>query len=151
MKKLALILAVLLVVSVPSFAEDIDLSALSFSQLAALRDRCQAEMMKRDEWQEVTVPVGVYLVGEDIPAGHWSFRQDTSVKALLYVGISYGDILTADGRVDAFKSTIYHGITFSEARPTADLILEEGYYLQVSSGPVIVTPYTGKPDLGFNW
>lgn len=149
MKRIPIICIILMLIFSGAFAEGIDLSALSFAQLAELRDRCQAEMMLRPEWQEVTVPAGLWIVGEDIPAGHWTFRQDISVKSLLYVGISYGDVLNDDGEIAVFKSSVYKGYTFSDAVPSVDLILEDGFYLQISSGPVIVTPYTGKPDLGF--
>lgn len=73
MKKVLVLLVALLCLS-SAFAEEIDLSSLSFSDLAALRDRCQMEMMTRDEWQEVTVPQGIWEVGKDIPAGTWLIR-----------------------------------------------------------------------------
>lgn len=73
MKKfLSLITAAALSVSVAS--AEIDLSTLSFAELAALRDQCQLEMMQRDEWQEVTVPQGLWEVGVHIPAGTWTIR-----------------------------------------------------------------------------
>ena len=47
---------------------------VSYTEMAALSAQCQAEMMTRDEWQEVTVPQGNYRVGVDIPAGKWVVR-----------------------------------------------------------------------------
>lgn len=148
MKKVLVLLVALLCFS-SAFAEDIDLSSLGFSDLAALRDRCQMEMMTRDEWQEVTIPTGLWRIGEDIPAGHWTFRADPSVQTFLLIAIAYGDVLDANGSITRVESTVFHGHTFSDASPTVDYVLEDGFYLQVIYGPVIVTPFTGKPDLGF--
>lgn len=58
----------------PLYSTDFDLSDLTFEDLSALSTLCQAEMMTRDEWQEVTVPQGDYQVGVDIPAGKWVIR-----------------------------------------------------------------------------
>ena len=63
-----------------ALSESIDLSDLSIEELAMLRDRCQMEMMKSDKWQEVRVPVGVWEVGKDIPAGHWSITCVTHCR-----------------------------------------------------------------------
>ena len=149
MKKMVAVVLMLILLAPCAMAEDIDLSGLSFAELAALRDRCQMEMMGREEWQQVTIPAGLWKVGEDIPAGHWVFTYDPSVKTLMKTGISYGDVLREQKSIDVMKSTEYYGHTFTEADPSFDLLLEDGYYIQVNNGPVIVTPYTGKPDLGF--
>lgn len=149
MKKLLTLFLILVLVIPAAVAEDIDLSALTFDQLVALRARCQMEMMTRDEWQEVTVPAGLWKIGEDIPAGHWVISGDFTVKGLVDTGISYGDKLTKDGKVDWMHSTVFQGHTFTKANPSVDIVLEEGFYLEVNYGPVIFTPYTGKPDLGF--
>ena len=55
MKKI-LALALALILICPAALAGVDLTALSFDELAALRDQAQLEMMKRKEWQEVTVP-----------------------------------------------------------------------------------------------
>lgn len=73
MKKMLSSLMILCLLTVPAFAE-IDLSGLTFEELIELRAQCQMEMMKRDEWKEVQVPQGVWLVGKDIPAGDWIIK-----------------------------------------------------------------------------
>ena len=148
MKKLVCLLVILAVISAAALAE-VDLSGMSFSELAALRDKCQMEMMKRDEWQQVTIPAGIWKVGEDIPAGHWVFTYDPSVKTMMEIGFSYGDVLSGQKSIDTLKSSDFYGHTFTKSNPSFDLVLEDGFYIRISHGPVIVTPYTGKPDLGF--
>ena len=75
-------------------AEGIDLSGLSFDELAALRDRCQLEMMQRDELKEVTIPQGVYIVGKDIPSGIWTIK----CKIGSACDLQFGDELAANGQ-----------------------------------------------------
>ncbi len=151
MKKLLCVLCIAALLCSCAFAEDIDLSGLSFQELEALRNRCLLEMMQRDEWQEVEVPAGVWEIGVDIPAGHWSFRAGTKHSQWNDVYISYGDVLEFGGKtINVSKSSFWFSHTFDNARPEYDLELTTGY-LVVSFGSIIVTPYTGKPDLGFKW
>ena len=160
MKKLfALVLTLLLLMPV-AFAEDIDLSGLSFEELAALRDRIQYEMMTRDEWQEVTVPHGVWEVGVDIPAGTWTIRCTPNTAGILgYAHVLIGSKLNSTKTDVDFEwgdtelmlkdpATTNEYVTFAE---TATVTLTEGQYLFIdySRGSLIFTPYTGKPSLGF--
>lgn len=155
MKKLlavALILAMLIPCAV---AEDIDLSALTYDELVVLRDRCLAEMQLRDEWQEVTVPIGVYEVGKDIPAAHWTITAAPSEYG--WGSITYCDALDGSGKkVDIGKSHFYYSeqvkIKGSGAYVEAtsiDLNAVNPGYIIIEYGPMVFTPYTGAPDLGF--
>ncbi len=66
MRKLFAVLcavALLAALAVPAIAEDIDLSALSWSERLALRE----QLSDRNEWQPVEVPEGVWVVGKEIP------------------------------------------------------------------------------------
>ena len=74
MKKLvSFFLAALLICSAAA-ADPVDLSGMSYDELVALRDQINLAIWNSQEWQEVTVPEGIWIVGEDIPAGHWSIR-----------------------------------------------------------------------------
>ena len=151
MKKLLCVLCIAALLCSCAFAEDIDLSGLSFQELEALRNRCLLEMMQRDEWQEVEVPAGVWEIGVDIPAGHWSFRAGKQDSVWNNVTLMYGDALEFGNKgIDVSKSSFFFMHTFDDATPTYDLELSAGY-LVVLFGSVIVTPYTGKPDLGFKF
>lgn len=132
-----------------------DLSGCSISELAALKDRINLAMWESEEWQEVTVPDGIWKIGEDIPAGTWT----VTVTGRSYLWVRYGDQLSQNG-MDVSASSI--GLLYQKNISGPDSIfhaegdsshinitLEEGYFFQVDGGSVIFTPYTGKPELGF--
>ena len=77
MKKVVAILIVLCMMYTVVLAET-DLSAMSFDELVSLSRKVSAEIMSRPEWKEVEVPVGVWTVGVDIPAGVYSVRPARS-------------------------------------------------------------------------
>jgi hypothetical protein len=152
-KSFAMVLALILI---PCAAlAEIDLSSLSFADLSALRDQAQLEMMKRDEWQEVTVPQGVWEVGKDIPIAHWSISLSPNSSSRC-AAIKYCDMLNEAG-TDAgnrVSCKIYDyldvGAPTNDRYPQViDLDLKPGTYIIISNGSVVFTPYTGKPDLGF--
>ena len=156
MKKLIAVVLMLCLLIPAAVAEDIDLSKLSFDELAMLRNLCQMEMMRRKEWQKVTVPVGVWKIGEDIPVGHWSI---TAAKGGAY---NWGEVTYCDKldktkkQADRFGSSFfYYGQVKAQGTQAAveatslDLDLEEGGYLIINYCSMVFTPYTGKPNLGF--
>lgn len=156
MKKLIAVALMLCLLIPAAVAEDIDLSKLSFSELAMLRNLCQMEMMKRDEWQSVTVPVGVWKIGEDIPAGHWNITASKD-SAYGWGSIEYCDKLDITKKEpDRHNVSLYYhaqvkypGSNASVEATSIDLELEEGMYLIIEYSAMVFTPYTGKPNLGF--
>ena len=78
-----------------------DLTGLTFQELSDLRDRCQMEMMNTGEWQEVTVPPGVYQVGKHIPAGTWRVICRVRNNSL----IMWGDKLDGNGHKVTYDGT----------------------------------------------
>ena len=151
--KRVLLVALVLMLALPAFA-DVDLSGLTFEELVTLRAKVQSEMMTHDEWQEVTVPAGVYKIGVDIPAGHWHITPVPSPR-VNYVHITYCDQLDAAGKEAVRKgSKVYfyvslqaHSESPSDVVET-DIDMAEGVYLIIEKGSVVFTPYTGK-NLGF--
>lgn len=149
-----LTLAIFLAVTAAAFADGVDLSSLTWEELLELKAAITLEQWSRDEWEEVEVPQGVWVVGEDIPAGKWTITcktgYSTRVKWGKYLDKSQND-------VDYFKDfgdaeTVYnpdwdsyrHGdVTQYTFEPP------EGYYIVIDFGPATFTPFTGKPDLGF--
>ena len=163
MKKLAATLLILFLIFSVTISQgeapaavDVDLSAMSFDQLVSLREQLNLAIWNCQEWQEVTVPKGVYQVGVDIPAGHWSIRVAAPIE---YLYVSYfdklndmGDGLAPGGRlfqVDIashdYEKYRKSGSSYLES---TDINMEDGWYFKCG-GAVIFTPYTGKPDLGF--
>jgi opacity protein-like surface antigen len=131
-------------------AEDIDLSGLSYAQLVALRDRLNLAIWQSQEWQEVTVPQGVWIGGEDIPVGRWTVRCSQG-----WGEVSYGDSLAPNGR--SIATNISKGYFFLRAEdmdiPEYEtetfFDVSEGMYIVVDSAAMVFTTYAGKPDLGF--
>lgn len=132
MKKVLAIALALILIGAAAYAA-IDLSGMSFDELMALRQQVDKALWASDGWQEVDVPRGMYIVGEDIPAGKWSIvahsswctvKQYTSPDAKLYK--TY-DILDAD--------------------EVLNVNLQDGMAIEFGA-KVTFTPYTGAA-LGF--
>ena len=135
MKKV-IILALVILMAIPAAAEEIDLSKLSYEELSHLISECSIEIQRRPEWKETTIPAGVYIVGEDIPEGKWTFIMKSnatevctysSLKA--YKGGSFPDF-------DQILSS-YTGVT-----EIGNLYLKKGEVLLVE-GSVTVRPFRG--------
>lgn len=144
MKKLiAACLALLMVLSISFvFAESIDLSSLSFDELATLETRIIKAMMSKPEYKETKVPVGVYKVGEDIPAGKWTIS-----------GIEYSGVITWGTGLDEYGVEIPYNMQISsfsywDSNDSIDWDLVEGTYISVAISPVKFSPYIPK-SLGF--
>ena len=152
MKKLVAFILALIVVPVAVLADIPDISDLTYDELVQLKDKINLAMWNSKEWQEITVPAGVWVIGKDIPAGHWTIkplpgdyvnvtyfdRLDQFGKSVGAGWLGWGGTLTARGEDD---------ITFGE--PTqVDLEMIEGMFFKCSHS-VIFTPYAGKPGLGF--
>ena len=158
MKKLLSFILVLLMCS-PLALADIDLSGLSFEELAKLRDQCQYEMWQRNEWQEVRVPQGIWEVGVDIPAGEWTVMcADEGLWDFAYITIgSKLNINKTEIEYSWDTSTvmIYKASTnndnYKGNSTSANITLVKGQYIDIAYNycAVIFTPYTGKPSLGF--
>ena len=154
MKKL--IAVFLLLLALPFAAQaDVDLSGMSYDELVALSDQINLAMWNSQEWQEVEVPQGIWLVGEDIPEGHWTIKPVDGV----YAYITYGNILEDNKKEVSYKSKDYYSEnivsaasgTYDEGEDLQqiDIDAKSGSYIEISSGNVIFTPYSGKPKLGF--
>lgn len=154
MKKLIVIALILALISAAALAESIDLSGLSFQELAALRDRAQLEMMQRDEWQEVSVPQGVYQVGVHIPAGTWTIR----CKEGMGTKIEWGDVLDASGQGIDFLSMrmdfqyVYNPEYRSYSagdRTEYTFTVRDGDWIAIDDSPAVFTPGGVTPSFTF--
>ena len=153
MKKFLALALVCLFLAPAAVADVPDISGLTFDELITLREKINLAIWQSAEWQEVTVPEGVWVVGEDIPAGHWTIRVASSNDIL---NIAYMDRINLTTELpmngaQLFSRTIASpGFSaFGEINAEyADIVMEDGWYFKCS-GAVIFTPYTGKPDLGF--
>ena len=156
MKKLiSIILTLIMLVPAVSLADLPDISNLTYEELVQLKDKINIAMWNCEEWQEVTVPIGVWKVGEDIPIAHWSISLSPSTSAQ-WASIKYCDMLNEAG-TDAgnqFYCKIYDYLnvaapTNDRYPQTIDIDLKPGTYIIIGNASVVFTPYSGKPSLGF--
>ena len=157
MKKLLVVFAAMLVMCTNGFAESIDLSGLSLTELIDLRTQVQLAMWETEDWQEVEVPQGLYQIGVDIPAKHWNIKAADGLDP----AISYGDTLSPSGMDIEYSRGIWYmeilsgqggwrESSFPNQYPNSvNIQLQEGTYFLVENGSVIFTPYSGAHDLGF--
>ena len=149
MKRVFVLVLALLMVGAVALAE-VDLSGMTFDELVALKEQINLAIWNCQEWQEVEIPVGVWRVGEDIPAGHWTI----SPAGDRYCSFEIGTELSETGKsIDLFKSSYWFGDGVKKNSDSSqdhiDYDFKEGDYFIVDDYSVIFTPYTGKPSLGF--
>lgn len=129
-------------------AESINLSGMSFAELVELQNNVNIALWNSDEWQEVTVPEGVWAVGEDIPAGKWTIKA----PAKSYITICWCDKLDQFGATTT-KAKLWelYSLTGKQRSSYEDgdtteitLNLKEGQYVEVREGSAIFTPYAGN-------
>ena len=137
-------------------AAAIDLSNMSLDELIALREQVTMAMWETEEWQEVEVPIGVYQVGVDIPAGNWTVKCHKSFDNAY---ISWGESLDENGHSIAWQGRndilnyVYNPDYkyYEEGDGPLEYSFEvrDGEYIIIGVGNVVFTPFVGKPDLGF--
>ena len=160
MKKLSALLIFCLLFALPALA-DVDLSGMTYDELVALKDQINLAIWNSEEWQEVTVPQGRWIVGEDIPAGTWVIKCDDINRdqyGMLFTYIKWSHALDNDGDID-FAGR--HGVERIynpnhkdyEAGGITECIFEfqDGDYVFVDNehAPAVFAPYSGKQSLGF--
>ena len=142
MKKLILVLIALALLGSSAVAE-IDLKGMSYDELVELRSQVDAALWASEEWNEVEVPAGVYIIGEDIPAGHYTVSY-------------YGKSNLAPFRLWRDKAAFNEnefGTVVEEYFSNGDsinVIMDDGQCLEIhgTENVFVFTPYTGS-NLGF--
>lgn len=160
----ALLLAVVFLCA-PAIATEATEAAMTFEEflgvattadLLNLRDELDAAIRASDVWESVNVPSGLYRVGVDIPAGKWTIEAGTTG----YCRMRVGDVLEDTGKeIDIWESTSSYSESFKNEygyddipilqRSIEIIDLPHGYYVEVSDGSVLFTPYYGKPNFIF--
>lgn len=138
----------------PSLSYTADTINMTYDDLVALKDQLNHAIWTSEEWQEVEVPQGVWIIGEDIPVGKWTIKAADGLKTYIY----WCDRLDESGTYPSwagniFKSKNLHSETHSSYEKGDDTEvtwdLKKGHYFIVESGIALFTPYAGKPSLGF--
>lgn len=154
MKRLIAVLILLLSLPIAVQA-DVDLSAMSFDELVALKDQINLAIWNCQEWQEVLVPQGLWQVGVDIPAGHWTIKAADGA----FSSVRYGDTLDESNDISYHSSGYIYEYIYSPTcsifdensdKSQIDIDMKDGCYVQISSGSCVFSPYSGKPSLGFS-
>lgn len=127
----------------------------TMEQLYMLLSIVQSEILSRSEWKEVTVPPGNYVIGEDIPAGHWTIKYAPGEISIIeyFQNANHTGIEPADSLYDLNTWGIVdptHELSSLYDRTEIDLQLTEGYHLNVTIGPAIFVPFTGRTSPFFN-
>lgn len=145
----------------PGYAEDIDLSNLTYTELIALKNRINIAIWESEEWQEVIVPPGMYRVGIDIPAGRWNVRISDIDGNVRYSYISIGtDVMNLAGNwlisiseEDRMKGFSLYNPNHSKFKDgnTIEMVIElfERDYISIEGGSIIFSTYSGNPDFQF--
>lgn len=154
MKRISAFLLVLCLLAVPIFsnAESIDLSGMTFAELVKLQERVTMAMWKSDDWQEVTVPAGLYTVGVEIPAGKWTVTATPNAySADVTIGTELNETKSAISFMGERKNYSLYGVdnwAYNESRANSCTVtLKEGMYISIGA-TVVFTPYAG-PGFSF--
>lgn len=160
---LSLLFALILFTAPLAHAETFDLSGMSYEELVALKDKINLAIWNSQEWQEVTVPQGLWQVGVDIPAGTWAVKcadigRSTSGMERCY--ILWGEQLTSDGKKINYDGNwgyvnLYNPNheEYRKGKPTEFILtFKDGEYIYITPdyNKAVFTPYAGKPDPVFN-
>lgn len=110
----------------------IDLSTLTYSELLNLRSEVECAIIQSEEWRTVTVPVGIYDIGSDIPAGAYSLISaptNTTTVSLLVL--------------DSSGATIRTWNLLTAGSEIGRISFDEGQSILISGGEIVFTPYVG--------
>lgn len=149
MKKLTSIALVLCIVMIPvlSLAATIDLSGMSLADLIKLQEQITIAMWKTQEWQEVTVPAGLYQVGREIPAGKWTITATPNASmAQVEIGSKLDDTGMGISWSGSYESNYLYGKEswlYDESQMNFwNVTLTDGLYINLGA-TMVFTPYAG--------
>lgn len=134
MKKLATLILTIALILAPAAHADIDLSGMSFNELVELQEKVTAAMWASDEWQEVELPAGMYVIGDDIPAGQWDFSCENGM-VMIKVWKSV-DEYTQNG------DKIWLNVISANAGEKATALFSDGQVIQLFPSSAVFYPHT---------
>lgn len=106
-KTISVVLAFLILVlfSVSSFAETIDLSQISNDDLVQLYQNIQSEFVNRGMEKSAHLPAGRYMVGKDIPVGTYIIKVRTGNKSSGIIAIYDETLIKEDDHLILYEFT----------------------------------------------
>lgn len=129
--------------------QQIDLETMTIAELLRLKDAVNKAITIARDWREINVSKGVYLVGQEIPEGHWNIAPVSGG----YAYVAWGDALDESGKGIGFDGEIHQAFVLTSERSKdyendqdithVDFDMKTGHFLVVRSGDVVLTPYAG--------
>lgn len=157
MKKLLTILLILALVPVHALAapQTIDLETMTVDELSALKDQLNGAIWSAADWEEVVVPQGVWAIGEDIPAGHWTISAADGAYSFVQWGKKLNETKTGldwNTFLDSKSLASETAYAFDEnsQQTSVDWDLTDGTYIVIENGKAVFTPYQGKVAFSFS-
>ena len=148
-----LLIAICILFSCTASAEVFDLSGMSYDELIALKEQINLAIWNSAEWEEVEVPQGVYQVGVDIPAGHWTLK---CADKWFWSVISWGESLSESGESIELEGrySLYNEVynkSYDEGTGATEYSCEvrNGEYIVIEYGSIVFMPYNAKPGFTF--
>lgn len=134
--------------------QTLDFNTMSLDELITLKEQINLAFWSLQEWQEVVVPPGVYEIGVHIPEAHWTVTATDGTSPHITFFSELNDSKTGSNgyiidSVSLTSKTYKRGFDENRDIEFFDFELKKGKYIEIESGSVIFTPYSGKPDLGF--
>lgn len=119
---------------------------MTLSELVKLSEQITMAMWKTEEWQEVTVPAGLYQVGVEIPAGKWTITATPQTySATVKIGTQLEDNGLDINWLYSESNNLY-GIdswAYNESKMNSwTVTLTDGMYIKMEAA-MIFTPYAG--------
>lgn len=144
MKKLTAIIAAAALAVTPAMAE-VDLTGMSYDDLVTLQQQVTKAIMMTNEWQEVTVPAGVYVVGREIPAGRWHIEPVAGSTGWAGIGYKINDAKTELAYPYTRQVISHPNASYYEYNKVSsvDYELENGMYVVLEGTSFVFTPYSG--------
>ena len=145
MNKSISVFIVCLMLLIPAFAfAEVDLSGMSYDDLVSLSKQVGMAIMQSDEFDSVTVPMGIWEVGVDIPEGTWIITPAKSMCMVVYVSAldESGNDMNMFDRGNAYAD-------LDNASESWRVKATKGNYFMVKYNNVVFTSVTGSTGLGF--
>ena len=145
MNKSISVFIVCLMLLIPAFAfAEVDLSGMSYDDLVSLSKQVGMAIMQSDEFDSVTVPMGIWEVGVDIPEGTWIITPGKSMCTVVY-----GSALDESGNDMNFFDRGNAYADLNNASESWRVKATKGNYFMVKYNNAVFTSYTGSTGLGF--
>ena len=133
--------------SVPVNAEDLDIAGMDTSALSELKQRVDEEYYSRLKSEPITLVPGEYSIGTDIDSGEYYIAMVEPNESGSVSFQVYPDKEPYESEKDAlFHENILENEKFALGGNTKEITLNDGYYIIVQDGPLMVSTSDFDPS-----